>query len=237
VAAKDTWGTWWGKFHLSDIAASALSTISVRLTWVDRYTTETGFTVERSSSDQGPFTAIATEPPGTTSHIDNGLTEATRYYYRVLVNQGIATLGPDNTVTLPAAPDNLVATKTAAYSIRLTWRDNSRGEKGYKVERGLPTTGFAVVANLPDNTTSYIDSGLPGSTTFQYRVVAYTDGGDSLPSNVASATTDPAPSGGGGGCAAVAPYGGSTADASSILSLLVLFLPAAVYGWKRHCPC
>nr|MDP9327720.1 fibronectin type III domain-containing protein [Actinomycetota bacterium] len=58
------------------------------------------------------------------------------------------------------------------------------------------------IATTGQDVTSYSDAGLPSGTTFYYRVFATNGGGDSAPSDVASATTTdggdvPAPTAGG----------------------------------------
>ena len=53
------------------------------LNWTDNSATETGFRIERSPVTDTNFTEIATVGANTTSFTDSGLSEATRYYYRV----------------------------------------------------------------------------------------------------------------------------------------------------------
>ena len=141
------------------------------------------------------------------------------------------------------APTGLTATASAGPQVVLNWTDASVNETGFQVERRrLPGEDYAVVASAL-NVTTFTDNastGLLGGFTYSYRVQAFHASGGSYSGEAFATTAAPPPppsSGGGGGCLAITPSAASTVDASSILSLLILFLPAAVYGWKRHPPC
>ena len=76
----------------------------------------------------------------------------------------------------------------------LQWADVT-GESGYRLERsGDGVSGWSPVAELAENTTAQLDTGLSANTTYYYRVIATTEGGDASISDVVSATTliDPA---------------------------------------------
>jgi hypothetical protein len=142
-----------------------------------------------------------------------------------------------------AAPLGLTATASAGPQVVLNWTDNSVNETGFVIERRrLPGQDYAVIASVPPNGTTFTDNastGLLGGFTYSYRVRASDVTGDSHSGEAFATTAAPPPppsSGGGGGCLSITPASTST-DASSFLSLLILFLPAAVYGWKRHFPC
>ena len=65
------------------LSLQALSSSQVRLNWTDKSATETGFTIERSPVTDTNFTQIATVGANITSFTDSGLSEATKYWYRV----------------------------------------------------------------------------------------------------------------------------------------------------------
>lgn len=100
---------------------------------------------------------------------------------------------PTPTPTPPPAPSGLTATAVAGStsSIDLKWTDVA-GETGYKVERSSDgLLGWTQIAAPAAETLTYRDTGLAAGTTYYYRVKAYsTDGGDSDPSNTASARTN-----------------------------------------------
>ena len=88
----------------------------------------------------------------------------------------------------PIAPSNLSAAAASPNQINLDWQDNSTTEEGFYVDRRI-TGDYERVAILSANATSYSDTGLSAETTYWYKVTAYNDGGESDPSNEASATT------------------------------------------------
>jgi subtilisin family serine protease len=103
---------------------------------------------------------------------------------------------------MPAPPVGLSASAVSPSQINLNWANTYYGQIGFKIERKVGASGtFTQIADLPTNTTSYSDSGLTKSTTYTYRVSAYTSDNTSAYSSEVSATT-PAPrsGGGGGGC-------------------------------------
>lgn len=88
----------------------------------------------------------------------------------------------------PIASSNLSAAAASPNQINLDWQDNSTTEEGFYVDRRI-TGDYERVAILSANATSYSDTGLSVETTYWYKVTAYNDGGESDPSNEASATT------------------------------------------------
>jgi hypothetical protein len=86
------WGTWWGKFHSSDVLsptglnATADNATQVTLRWTDRATNETGYVVERKIGVTGTFEVLTSPllPPNSVTYTDTvGLVAGTTYYYRV----------------------------------------------------------------------------------------------------------------------------------------------------------
>jgi hypothetical protein len=91
---------------------------------------------------------------------------------------------------VPAAPTGLAAASTSASSIALTWIRNSSNETGFQVERSNGANGsFGLIATTAAGATTYGDTALAASTTYNYRVRAVGSAGTSAYSNVASLTT------------------------------------------------
>jgi hypothetical protein len=103
---------------------------------------------------------------------------------------------PDQTVVVdeteplvpPAAPTQLSSTAQGPAQIALSWTDNATDELAYEVERD-DGAGFARIAALAADTTTFVDTGLTAQTAYSYRVRATADGTVSDFSNVATATT------------------------------------------------
>ncbi len=112
----------------------------------------------------------------------------------------------------PNAPSGFSASAQNTGDIALSWADNSNNEQNFQVQRSSNGGGFATIANLATNITSYSDSytNLVVGTAYTYRVNAV-NAISSVPSNQSTATArertttsnSPAPSasgsGGGGG--------------------------------------
>lgn len=124
----------------------------------------------------------------------SGLTPSTTYYFRVVAEnaQGRANgavLGfttaaaPPPPPAPPAAPSGLTALETGENTVRLGWKDNADNETSYEVERKAPQFGFAKVATLGPDVTSFSDSGLWRRTEYEYRVRACNAAGCSNYSN------------------------------------------------------
>jgi hypothetical protein len=106
---------------------------------------------------------------------------------------------------IPAAPSDLSATAASSIQINLTWTDNSSGESGFRIERKTSSGGtYSEVTRVSANVKSYADLGLSASTTYYYRVRAYTSIGNSGYSSETNAETLTATSGGDGGMCFIA---------------------------------
>lgn len=81
----------------SSLVANASTSTSVELTWVDNSTTESGYEIERATSEDGPFELIHTTVADVSSYTDNNLTANTDYFYRI---RGFNVLGYSDYSTL-----------------------------------------------------------------------------------------------------------------------------------------
>ena len=66
----------------SNLATEAISTSKIRLSWDDNSNNETGIKIERKKAG-GSYTQIATVEANTTSYTATGLSDNTKYYFRV----------------------------------------------------------------------------------------------------------------------------------------------------------
>jgi hypothetical protein len=176
------------------LSAVALSSTSIKVSWIDNSTTETGFLVYRWTGSA--WGQIATVGANVTSYTDSGLQPSTAYSYIACAQNGGGTMCPGlagtatTTPAAPAAPTGMSATALSSSSIKVTWTDNATNETGFVVYRW--TGAWSQIATVGANITSYTDSGLQPSTTYSYVACAQNAGGAMCPAAAGSATTSAA---------------------------------------------
>jgi len=82
----------------SSLAASAVSSSQINLSWNDNSTDESGFSIERST-DGTTFATLTSVPPDTTSYSNSGLAAATTYTYQVKAFNGNGSSADSNTAS------------------------------------------------------------------------------------------------------------------------------------------
>ncbi len=159
----------------------------VALTW-SATSYATSYVVGRSTTNGGPYTAIAT--PTGTGYTDTGLANGTTYYYVVSATDlsgtgpGSAQSSAEPLPPLPAAPTGLAATAGNA-QVALTWSSTAYATS-YVVGRST-TNGGPYTAVASPTGTSYTDTGLTNGTTYYYVVAAVDLAGTGPNSSQASA--------------------------------------------------
>ena len=188
------------------ISASARDHSQIDLSWkapeFDGGSRITGYRIQVSENAGLDWKDLVANTGSTnTAYEHSGLRPATTRHYRVSAINRIGVGDPSGVVsattdaTVPDAPEDLVAVPTAPTRIDLVWRapayDGGARVTSYRVEVSQDGERWGdLAASTGQNTTSYAHTGLrPGSTWF-YRVSAINIAGTSLPSNVASASTD-----------------------------------------------
>ena len=178
----------------TNLAATALSSTQIKLTWQDNSTNETGFKIERKTGSSGSWNVVKQLGFNVTEYTDEGLTPETTYYYRVVAYNSVGNSPSDEVqvMTLLVAPANLTAKSISYYEVELNWEDNSNIETGYIVERQTSgATEWVEIKTLGANVTTYKDDTVTKGQTYKYRVAAYRDEGKSY-SNETSATVQQA---------------------------------------------
>ncbi len=165
---------------------------SLRVSWEDVSTTETGFEIERSTGGS-PFALVGTSGANVPAYSDAGLTAGTTYSYRVRAMNGThasgySPIGSSTAVARPNAPINLTLNGPTVTTLHLSWTDTSSNETGFQLRRS--TAGVAdVYFQLAPNTTSYTDAGLVAGTTYSYVIHAYTSFASADSNTVTGSTT------------------------------------------------
>ncbi len=181
----------------SNLSATTISTSRINLSWTDNSTGESGFKIERATGSCSGFSQITTVGASSTSYSDLGLNQGVLYCYRVRAYTAVANSDystTDSATTNISAPTSLSATSISGSQINLSWSDNSSGENGFKIERATDScSGFSQIDTVGANITSYSSTGLSNSTTYCYRVRAYTTATNSTYSNTDSAITKTPP--------------------------------------------
>ena len=160
---------------------------SVGLSWTASSGGATGYTIYRNGTQIGTST--------TTTYTDSTVSPSTTYQYTVDAYNGAGThsaqSSPALSVTTPAAgppsvPTGLSAPTDTASSVGLSWTASSGGATGYTIYRNGTQIGTST-------TTTYTDSTVSPSTTYQYTVDAYNGAGThSAQSSPALSVTTPA---------------------------------------------
>ena len=126
---------------------------AINLVWQDKASTETSYSVERST-DNKTWSVIATLAANSTSYSDTGLTPGATYYYRVRCFNGpsaspySSSISVVATPTAPAQPGSLTAKAVSSSQINLTWQDKAINETSYSVERSTDNKTWSVIATI-----------------------------------------------------------------------------------------
>src|SRR6202789_1669256 len=159
----------------------------VLLTWAAT-ANATGYTVKRSTTTGGPYTAIASQP--TTSFTDTPLTNGTKYSYVVSASNS-ASASPNSaevsatpTLAPPAVPTGLAATAGNA-QVTLTW-NAATGATSYHLKRSTTSGAETQIAAPASN--SFTDTAVTNGTKYFYEVSAVNSTGESANSNEINAT-------------------------------------------------
>ena len=114
---------------------------------------------------------------------------------RVTDQMLVSVQGFNITVVELRSPTNLAAVATGLSSIMLSWTGNNSEESGYRIERRASgNVMWVMIAELPADCTTFVDSGLASGHAYYYRIYAVNPDGRTEPSEPAFATTFAVPS-------------------------------------------
>jgi fibronectin type 3 domain-containing protein len=188
------------------LAARAISTTRVDLSWNDNSDNETSFRIERCT-DGINYIEVADVATGVTHYSNTGLATNTLFYYRVRArnasgDSAYTAVATAQTFAAIARPTNVRAyarISGGVYCVEFMFDDNSELEDYHVVERKLSGGSFAVWTSLAPNREYARDASVSKGNTYIYRVRAkqgassYSDYSDEVTVVVpADLTTGPA---------------------------------------------
>ncbi|MFA6025166.1 MAG: fibronectin type III domain-containing protein [Ignavibacteriaceae bacterium] len=175
-----------------------LSESIVNLSWKHDNQNVNGFRVYRKTGATGIYVKLKEVAANSFNTNDVGVDPAYVYFYKVVAynergesksTNEVSTSGTGTGGTI-AAPTNISAVAYGSRRIVLTWQDNSDNENFFRIERKTFYTEYQSIGVVPQNTTTFNDSGLGliPSTDYYYRIKAVSDN-DSITSNEVNAKT------------------------------------------------
>ena len=179
----------------SALVAAAASSTEIRLTWKDNSTTEGNFLIEKISN--GVFKQFKMTGPNITTVKITGLTPGAAYTFRVRAAAAGVYSAYSNTATASpkgsasgvlAAPQPLKARAVSATVVVLTWKDNSKNETTFRIEK-LINGRFQEIRQVRAGQTAARISGFSPGGSYAFRVRATSEQASSAYSNVARVTT------------------------------------------------
>ncbi len=178
----------------TNLNATALSSSEIRLNWND-VSGEQGYRIERRQGND-PFAVVTNVAANVTTYTDGGLQPNKVYVYRVLAFNQAGNSDWSNEASArtlrsrPSPPHSLTSAAISATQVDLAWSDENEDEQGFILERSENAgVSWSQVASLPANVTRASDTSAQGGKSYQYRLKAWNDVGQSDPSNVASVST------------------------------------------------
>jgi autotransporter-associated beta strand protein len=124
------------------LTATPMNWRQIDLSWMDNSGDEAGFVVERSLNVGGPFVAVGSVTPNTTSFSDTTCSEFTTYYYRVRAFRDFASLSPSSNIASATTP----VMPLIGYQAVISFNNYPRSE---------PLTNFPVLVVLGTNVVGF----------------------------------------------------------------------------------
>lgn len=181
------------------LAATPISATRVDLTWTDVAANDTVIVVERCLGfGCSAFADIASLAADATAFSDTTVTVNNTYNYRLRAENAAGASAPTDSVEvgtfIPSDPSGLTANTNSPTQIMLNWVDNSTTEIDFLIERcvGVGCSAFDSLFVVAADEVTYADTAATLGNSYTYRVIARGGGGNSGPSNGATAHTFPA---------------------------------------------
>lgn len=151
----------------------------VILTWTDNSEIESGYQLQRRRPGKS-WTTTANLEGNTKTYTDSDLAEATSYEYRIRALRNasadhsywvsVSMSTPEVTVSKP--PTSLTVERIES-NVILSWVDQSSVESGFEIFMKQADFSWKQVGVVNENTTQYVMTGIPESTTLAFRVRSF----------------------------------------------------------------
>ncbi|MDB5322333.1 MAG: repeat-containing protein [Phycisphaerales bacterium] len=175
-----------------NLVGTVASDTQINVNWTN-VAGETGYVLERSDNGTDGWTTLVSPLANVITFSNTGLTADTSYFYRVTAHNASGDSAASVTFTahtlLPAVT-GLSATGISTTQVNLAW-DDSTGESGYRVERSLNGSTWALLTTTAADVHEYSNTGLVAGTAYYYRVRAVNAGGNSLVGDYKTGITIP----------------------------------------------
>lgn len=161
----------------TNLTATVLGTVRVRLNWKDNSTNENYFQIERRR-EWTEFETVGLVASNVVTFLDsaNGLAANQEYIYRVKsFSDSDSAWSSEITVTTYGydlnRPTNLTASIDAQGKVVLTWSDNSNYETQTRIERKLSSDfDFTLIGTVGTDIKTYRDSTVTSGLSYSYRI-------------------------------------------------------------------
>ncbi len=179
----------------SNLAVTDRNGTGLKLTW-SPVTGATGYRVYRSQDLNAGFQQVGELTSPESTFTDSGLTPKTNYFYKIVtLSNGAISEASDILTTsttnasgvgIPTAPKELYSSDYTGSTIKLNWRPG-RDAATYSIYRSAANDeSFTLIGSTLS--LSYEDTGLYEATSYDYKVVAVNDEGQSPDSNIVSSS-------------------------------------------------
>ncbi len=162
------------------LSSSCADGTSIKLLWQDLTDNETGFEIWRKTGSGQKWELYDSMGRNATTYTDMNISLQDTYTYKIRArinnNSVYSDFSNETTVwstTIPA-PADLKYEVVGTNEIRLTWKDTSMVEAGYRLERKIGLSGeWYTIAYLDPNTVSYNDKWINSTDIYFYRVKVF----------------------------------------------------------------
>lgn len=175
LSDSKSWSSYWLTRTPSGLTATVISDTRIDLSWTNNGVLDyTGVSIERST-DGVTYSEITTVVLGVAAYPSEGLTEGTKYYYRIRAYKDTQYSPYSNVVndtTTLLAPSSLALTIVSNTQINLAFTVNSTNRDGHSIERSTDGVNYAEIITVLGATATYNNTGL-SANYYYYRVRAY----------------------------------------------------------------